>query len=49
MLPDVGVKLEALGKEVTFLDFTIEQELRLRDLTAEIDAICVQQQRKLAG
>jgi hypothetical protein len=49
MLPDLGVKLEALGGEITILDFTTEQEQRLRDLIAEIDAICAQQKRKLAS
>jgi len=49
MLPDLGVKLEALGREVSFLDFSAEQEKRLRELVAEVDAICLQQKRKLAS
>jgi hypothetical protein len=49
MLPDLGVKLEALGREVSLLDFSIEQEQRLRELVAEVDAICLQQKRKLAS
>jgi hypothetical protein len=49
MLPDLGVKLEALGREISFLDFSIEQEQRLRELASEIDTICLQQKRKLAS
>lgn len=49
MLPDLGVKLEALGREVSFLDFSIAQEQRLRELVAEMDAICLQQKSKLAS
>jgi hypothetical protein len=48
MLPDLGVKLEALGREVSILDFSIEQELRLRELVDEANAICLQQKQKLA-
>ena len=49
MLPDLGVRLEALGREVSFLDFSVEQEQTLRELITEIDAICIQQKRKLAS
>ena len=49
MLPDLGAKLEVLGREVTVLDFSIEQEKRLRELVAEVSDICLQQQRKLAS
>jgi hypothetical protein len=49
MLPDLGVKLEALGREVSFLDFSVEQERRLRELVAEVDAVCLQQKRKSAS
>ena len=49
MLPDLGVKLEALGREVSVLGFSIEQEQRLRELVAEVNSICLQQKRKLVS
>jgi len=49
MLPDLEVKLEALGRQVSILDFSTEQEQRLRELVAEADTICLQQKLKLAS
>ena len=49
MLPDLGVKLEELGREVSLLDFSTEQVKRLQELVAEVNALCLQQKRKLAS